>query len=101
VKGYAPGLSLQVSGISDFSWSLLNCFYALLLFCLLLLDRLSNQLVGYFVRGVYTYEKDAMQELEEQRCTGMRQGAYDAMPCSATKKKDKTRNITRQQASNT
>ena len=47
---------MQVSGVSDFFLSLLNCFL-LLLSCLWLLDRFSNQLVDYFVRGVYTYEK--------------------------------------------
>ena len=60
IKGHAPGLALQVGGVSDFSWSLLNCFL-LLLSCLWLLDRLGNQLVDYFIRGVYMYEKDAMQ----------------------------------------
>ena len=55
-KGYAPGLALQVSGVSDFFGSVLDC--VLLLFSYLqLLDRLSNQLVDGFVRGVYTYAK--------------------------------------------
>ena len=54
--GHAPGLALQVSGVSDFFGSVLDC--VLLLFSYLqLLDRLSNQLVDSFVRGVYTYEK--------------------------------------------
>ena len=79
IKGYAPGLVLQVSGVSDFFWSSLNCFFALLPSCLWLLVRLSNQLVDYFVRGVYTYEKDAMQELKEQRFNEMMHGAPDAM----------------------
>jgi len=58
--GYGPGLTLQVSGVSDFFGSVFNC--GLLLFSFLrLLDRLINQLVDGFVRGVYTYEKDAMQ----------------------------------------
>ena len=51
--GYAPGLALQVSGVNEVFWSVLNGDL-LLLFCLWLLDRLSNQLVGDFVRGVYT-----------------------------------------------
>ena len=51
--GYAPGLALQVSGVNEIFWSVLNG--ALLrLFCSWLLDRLSDQLVGDFVRGVYT-----------------------------------------------
>ena len=61
-RGYTPGLALQVSGVSDFFGSVLDC--VLLLFsCLRLLDRLGDQLVGDFVRGVYTYEKNAMQQL--------------------------------------
>ena len=51
--GYAPGLALQVSGVNEIFWSRLNGDL-LLLFCLWLLDRLSDQLVGDFVRGVYT-----------------------------------------------
>ena len=51
--GYAPGLALQVSGVNEVFWSVLNGVL-LLLFCLWLLDRLSDQLVGDFVRGVYT-----------------------------------------------
>ena len=51
--GYAPGLALQVSGVNEVFWSGLNGVL-LLLFCLWLLDRLSDQLVGDFVRGVYT-----------------------------------------------
>ena len=54
--GLAPGLALQVSGVSNFL-SVLNGFL-LLLFCLRLLDWLSNSLVDGFVRGVYTYEKE-------------------------------------------
>ena len=68
IRGYAPEFALQVSEVSGFFWSLLNCFFALLPSCLWLLVRLSNWLVDYFVCGVNTYEKDAMQELEEQRC---------------------------------
>jgi len=56
-RGYAPGLALQVSGVNEIFWSGLNGDL-LLLFCLWLLDRLSDQLVGGFVRGVYTYEKE-------------------------------------------
>ena len=48
---YAPGLSLQVSGVTEVFWSVLNGVL-LLLFCLRLLDRLSYQLVDGFVRGV-------------------------------------------------
>ena len=39
--GYAPGLALQVSGVNEVFWSVLNGIL-LLLFCLWLLDRLSN-----------------------------------------------------------
>ena len=48
--GYAPGLALQVSGVSGFFGSVLNGVL-LLLSCLRLLDRLSDQLVDGFVRG--------------------------------------------------
>ena len=49
--GCAPELALQVSGVSDFFGSVLND--VLLLFsCLGLLDRLSDQLVDGFVRGI-------------------------------------------------
>jgi len=51
--GYAPGLALQVSGVSNFFASGLACVF-LLLSRLRLLDRLGDQLVGSFVRGVYT-----------------------------------------------
>ena len=51
--GYAPGLALQVSGVSNFFASGLACVF-LLLSRLRFLDRLGNQLVGGFVRGVYT-----------------------------------------------
>ena len=50
--GYAPGLALQVSGVNEVFWSVLNGIL-LLLFCLWLLDRLSDQLVGDFIHGVY------------------------------------------------
>ena len=49
--GYAPGLALQVSGVNEIFW--INGVL-LRLFCSWLLDRLSDQLVGDFVRGVYT-----------------------------------------------
>ena len=49
--GYAPGLALQVSGVSDFFGSVLNGVL-LLLSCLRLLDQFSDQLVDGFVRGV-------------------------------------------------
>ena len=49
--GYAPGLALQVSGVSDFFGSVLDCVL-LLLSCFRLLDRLSDQLVDGFVRGI-------------------------------------------------
>ena len=55
--GYAPGLALQVSGVNDVFWSVLNSVL-LLLSRLRLLDRLGDQLVGGFVHGVYTYEKE-------------------------------------------
>ena len=51
--GYAPGLALQVSGVNEVFWSVLNGVL-LRLFCSWLLDRLSDQLVGDFVRGVNT-----------------------------------------------
>ena len=57
IRGYAPEFALQVGEVSGFFWSLLNCFFALLPSYLWLLVWLSNQLVDYFVRGVYTYEK--------------------------------------------
>ena len=60
--GYALGLALQVSGVNEVFWSVLNGVL-LLLFRLRLLDRLGDQLVGDFIRGVYTYEKNAMQQL--------------------------------------
>ena len=60
--GYAPGLALQVSGVNEVFWSVLNGVL-LLVFRLRLLDRLGDQLVGDFVHGVYTYEKNAMQPL--------------------------------------
>ena len=50
-RGYALGLALQVSGVSDFFGSVLNGVL-LLHSCLQLLDRLSDQLVDGFVRGV-------------------------------------------------
>ena len=74
---------MQVSGVSDFFGSVLDC--VLLLFsCLRLLDRLGDQLVGDFVRGVYTYEKNVMQQLghsathECSRCDAFQN---DAIPC--------------------
>ena len=51
--GYAPGLALQVSGVNEVFWSVLNGVL-LLLSRLRLLDRLGDQPVGDFVRGVYT-----------------------------------------------
>ena len=51
--GHAPGLALQVSGVNEIFWSVLNGVL-LQLFCSWLLYRLSNQLAGDFVRGVYT-----------------------------------------------
>ena len=62
--GLAPGLALQVSGLSNFL-SVLNGFL-LLLFCLRLLDRLGDQLVGNFVRGIYTYEKECHATVRTQ-----------------------------------
>ena len=59
---YAPGLALQVSGVNEVFWSVLNGVL-LLLFCLRLLDRLGDQLIGDFVRDVYTNKKYAMQQL--------------------------------------
>ena len=51
--GYAPGLALQVSGVSNFFASGLACVF-LLHSRLRLLDRLGDQLVGSFFHGVYT-----------------------------------------------
>ena len=62
--GHAPGLALQVSGVSHFLWNWLDSCFGLQFPCLWLLDRLSDQLVDGFVRDVYTYEKDAMQKLK-------------------------------------
>ena len=44
---------MQVSGVNEVFWSVLNGVL-LLLFCLWLLGGLSDQFVGDFVRGVYT-----------------------------------------------
>ena len=50
--GYAPGLALQVSGVSNFFGCGLDC--VLLLFSRLrLLDRLGNQRVGDVGFSVY------------------------------------------------
>ena len=54
--GYAPGLTLKVSGVNEVFWSVFNGVL-LLLFYLWLLDWLSDQLVGDFVHGVYTNKK--------------------------------------------
>ena len=56
--GYAPGLALQVSGVSDFFGSVLDCFFRLQFPCLRLRDRLSDYLVDGFAPGIYTYEKE-------------------------------------------
>ena len=58
--GYAPGLALQVSGVSDFFG---NGFDGVLLLLsrLRLRDRFGDQFADGFARGVYTYEKDGMQ----------------------------------------
>jgi len=60
---------LQVSGVSDFFGSVLDC---VLLLCsyLWLLDRLSNQLVNRFVRDVYTYEKMPCRSYNGARYSG-------------------------------
>ena len=50
--GYAPGLALQVCRVSNFFRSGSDCVL-LLLSRLRLLDRLGDQLVGDFVRGIY------------------------------------------------
>ena len=44
---------MQVGGVNEVCWSRLNSVL-LLLFVSWLLDQLSDQLVGDFVRGVYT-----------------------------------------------
>ena len=60
---------MQVSGVSAFFRSVLDC--VLLLFsCLRLLDRLSNQLVNRFVRDVYTYEKMLCRSYNGARYSG-------------------------------
>ena len=56
--GYAPGLALQVSGVSN--------FFGRGLYRLRLLDRLGDQLVGDFVHGVYTYEKECHATVRTQ-----------------------------------
>ena len=43
--GYAPGLALQVSGVSDFFGSVFNCVL-LLLSCLRLLDSACGSWTG-------------------------------------------------------
>jgi len=53
-RGYAPGLALQVSRVSDFFGSLINDFSWLRFSCGRLLDRLGNQLVGDFGFSIYT-----------------------------------------------
>ena len=63
--GYAPGLALQNSGVNEVFWSVLNGIL-LLLSRLRLLDRLGDQLVGGFVRGVYTYEKECHATVRTQ-----------------------------------
>ena len=73
IRGYAPGLALQVSGVSDFFRSMLSSFFGLRFPCLRLLDRLSNQLVDGFVRGVYMYEKECHALIK------MTHGNQDAM----------------------
>ena len=52
IKGYAPGLALQVSRVSDFLRSLLSYFGGLRFPGLRLLYWFSDQLVDGFVRGV-------------------------------------------------
>ena len=59
--GYALGLALQVSGVNDLFWIWLDGGFGLRFPFSWLLDRFSDQLVDGFARGVYTYEKDAMQ----------------------------------------
>ena len=61
---YAPGLALQVSVVNDLFWIWFDGGFGLRFPFLRLLDRLSDQLVDGFVRGIYTYEKDAMQKLK-------------------------------------
>ena len=56
---------MQVSGVSYFFASVLACVF-LLLSRLRLLDRLGDQLVGGFVRGVYTYEKECQATVRTQ-----------------------------------
>ena len=53
---------MQVSGVSDFFRSVLDCVF-LLLSRMRLLDRLGDQLIGDFVRDVFTNKKYAMQQL--------------------------------------
>ena len=71
---------MQVSGVSDFFGSVLN-YVLLLLSYLWLLDRLRNQLVDDFVRGVYMYEKGCHALVK------MTQDTQDAIQCKVTKKK--------------
>ena len=61
--GHAPGLPLQVSGVSGFFGSVLSGVL-LLLSCQRLLDRLSDQLVDGFAHDVYTYEKGCHARLK-------------------------------------
>ena len=52
--GYAPGLALQVSGVSEVFWIWLGGCFGLRFPCLRLRDRLSDYLVDGFARDVYT-----------------------------------------------
>ena len=52
--GYAPGLALQVSRVSNFLRSMLSRYFGLRFPGLRLLFRLSDQLVDGFARDVYT-----------------------------------------------
>ena len=56
---------MQVSGVSDFFGSELDCVL-LLLSRLRLLDWLGDQFVGDFIHGVYTYEKECHATVRTQ-----------------------------------
>ena len=72
---YAPGLALQVSGVSYF-WIWLDGCFGLRFPSLRLLDRLSDQLVDGFTRDVYTYEKGCHALIKTMQRT--MQGTHDA-----------------------
>ena len=66
---------MQVSGVNKVCWSGLNGVLLLLL-CSWLLDRLNDQLVDSFVRGVYTNKICHATVRTQSKCMS----TYDAKP---------------------